>query len=101
MTIKKVALSLMILSGSFAYAGERDDINQILKEISYTKEVVKKIKRKYGKSNAKVKFNYDALILQLNSTESGIKEFLNLKIKTLHSTPPKPIQLPLYNIRAN
>ncbi len=101
MTIKKVALSLMILSGSFAYAGERDDINQILKEIIYTKEVVKKIKQKYGKSKAKVTFNYDALILQLNATENGIKEFLNLQIKTLHSAPPKPVVNPLYNVREN
>ncbi len=101
MTIKKIILSLMILSSSLAYAGERDDINQIIKEIHYIKEVATQLKKKNNHCKAKVCFNYDALLQQLYATELGIKEYLNLHIKSLHNQAPQAVVKPLHTVRKN
>lgn len=99
--LKTITFTLVIGTSVAAYGGERADINQVLKEITYTKEVVKKLKQKYGKNRAKVRFNYDGMLAQLNAAEMGIKEYLNLNIKSLHAAPPKPVVNSLYHVRKN
>lgn len=102
MHIVKILIVSLALTGSMTtHATERSDIHQVLKEINYTKEVVKKLKRKYGNNKSKVRFNYEAMLKQLIVMENGIKEYLNLNINTLHSTPPKPLINPLYRVRKN
>ncbi len=82
-------------------ANEQSDIYQILQEINYTKEVIKKLKVTHKNCKDKVCFNYDALLKQLYVTESGIKEYLNLNIQSIHTKPPKPLAEKLYKVRKN
>lgn len=100
--MKKIMLiALFVSSLQMANSHERDDIKQILKEVTYIKEVTKRLKHKYGKSRAKIRFNYDALVNQLNAIEYGTKQYLNQKANELHLRPPKPLVTPTYKVRKN
>ncbi|MDP8051507.1 RAQPRD family integrative conjugative element protein [Pasteurella atlantica] len=82
-------------------ANEQSDIYQILQDINYTKEVIKKLKTTHKNCKDKVCFNYDALLKQLYVTELGIKEYLNLNVNSIHIKPPKPLAEKLYKVRKN
>lgn len=101
--MKKILFITLITASTFQFANshERDDIRQILKEINYIKEVAKRLKQKNRKSRAKIRFNYDALINQLNAIEYGTKQYLNQKVDELHLKPPKPLVSPAYKVRKN
>ncbi len=99
--VHTVLLTSLLLVGSYATADERDDINQVLKEVHYVREVVTKLKKDNNNCRAKVCFNYDALLHQLHATEQGIKEYLNLHIKSLHSQAPQAVVKPLHTVRKN
>lgn len=100
--MKKILLTgIIVISSQMANSHERDDIRQILKEVTYIKEVTKQLKHKYRKNRAKIRFNYDAMINQLNAIEYGTKQYLNHKVEELHINPPKPLVSPAYKVRKN
>lgn len=80
---------------------EREEMALILKEIIYLKEIIQEMQRKYSKNNAKIRFNYEALLMQLTATENGIKEYLNAKIQQIHLIPPATLNQQVYEIRKN
>lgn len=104
--MKKIATTLILslaLTGNVS-AGERSDVNQLLKEIHYIKEVTKKLKQKYKRTTCpaeKVCFRYDGLLGQLSAAEYGIKEYLNGNIQQLHIKPKPPVVNKLYRVRKN
>lgn len=100
MIFKKSVITISCLWLTATHASEREHIYQVLQEIHYTKEVVKRLKAKY-RGSGKVRFNYDALIAQLSAAEQGIKPYLNNKITEIHTKPPKPLTLPLFKVRKN
>lgn len=101
----KIVHALLLTSSlcisSYAMADERDDINQVLKEIHYIKEVATQLNKKNKHCKAKVCFNYHALLQQLRAMEVGIKEYLNLRIQSVSTQPPQPVTMPLYKVRKN
>lgn len=80
---------------------EREEIALVLKEIIYLREVVQEMQRKYANNDAKIKFNYQALLMQLTATENGIKEYLNARIQQIYLKPPATINQKIYEIRRN
>lgn len=102
---KKIFISMLLGAmslSSAAYAAERDDVAQILREIQFIKEATKQLQRKYrNKNQGKIQFNYKSLIVQLETAEQGIKPYLNGKITEIHLTPPKPVVNQLFNVRKN
>lgn len=80
---------------------ERQAIEQVLKEVHFLQETVKKLKREHGHSQAKIRFNYDALLAQLQATQKGIQAFLNAKIDEIHTEAPKPVNTQLFRARSN
>ncbi len=98
---KTLMLSLLLLAGNQAVADERSDINQLLKEINYLKEVTQQLKQQHGTCRAKVCFYYDGLLEQLQVTEQGIKAYLNAQVNTLHSAPTPALNTRLHTVRKN
>lgn len=82
---------------------EQAEINAVLREIEYLREHVAMLAEKYGKKSkdAKIRFNYQALIEQLITTENGIRAYLNAEIDVLHLTPPKPVEGNMVRVRRN
>ena len=83
--------------------GEQAEIESVLREIEYLRERVQALHNQYGNKtgNAKVRFNYNALIAQLHATENSIREFLNARIDVITTTPPQPVKGDLYFVRPN
>lgn len=83
--------------------GEQAEIESVLREIEYVRERVQALQGKYGRAtgNAKIRFNYAALIEQLHTTEGGIREFLNARIDAISTTPPQPVGGSVYFVRPN
>ncbi len=86
---------------STAQANERNDINQVLKEVNYLQEVVRQLKYKHRNNRGKVRFNYDAMLAQLTAIRRGTEEYLNNDIKTLHVKPPAVVNPMLTKVRKN
>ena len=83
--------------------GEQAEIESVLREIEYVRERVQALQGKYGRAtgNAKIRFNYTALIEQLRTTEGGIRDFLNARIDVISTTPPQPLGGSIYGVRPN
>lgn len=101
-----LSLSLLLQQQCFAQAdraatAEREQIDSLLKEITYLKEVAIQMQKTYGARNAKIRFNYQALIAQLTATENGIKEYLNARAEQIYLTPPAPLNRQLFEVRKN
>lgn len=80
---------------------EREQIAEILKEITYLKEVVIQMEQRFGTRNDKIRFNYQALLVQLTATENGIREYLNARVDQIYLTPPAALNQQLFNVRKN
>lgn len=102
-----LVLSFCLLSSSalaksdLAATAEREQIAEVLKEITYLKEVVLQMQQKYGARNAKIRFNYAALLAQLTATENGIREYLNARAEQIYLTPPAALDQQLFKVRKN
>ncbi|WP_314909452.1 RAQPRD family integrative conjugative element protein [Cardiobacterium hominis] len=90
-------------TASVPLRSEQAEIESVLREIEYVRERVQALQGKYGQvtGNAKIRFNYAALIEQLRTTEGGIREFLNARIDVITTTPPQPLKSDLSRVRPN
>ena len=83
--------------------GEQAEIESVLRELEYVRERVQALQGKYGRAtgNAKIRFNYPALVAQLRTTEADIADFLNARIDVIHTTPPPTVGGSLIRVRPN
>ncbi|SUO90282.1 RAQPRD family integrative conjugative element protein [Suttonella indologenes] len=99
--LKNLLLIACCLSQTQAFADERSDIAALLRELEYLRERVEAMAQKNSENTAKIRFNYRALLEQMQVTENGIRAYLNAQIDTIHLTPPKPVDSSLYGVRRN
>lgn len=99
--LKNLLLIACCLSQTQAFADERSDIAALLREFEYLRERVEAMAQKNSENTAKIRFNYRALLEQMQVTENGIRAYLNAQIDTIHLTPPKPVDSSLYGVRRN
>lgn len=99
--LKNLLLIACCLSQTQAFADERSDIAALLRELEYLRERVEAMAQKNSGNTAKIRFNYRALLEQMQVTENGIRAYLNAQIDTIHLTPPKPVDSSLYGVRRN
>lgn len=103
-TIACAFLPMVLAASAQAQVGsEQAEINAVLREIEYLRERVAALEAQFAKSgrDAKIRFNYQALIAQLRATENGIRDYLNARIDVIHTTPPEPVTGELYRVRRN
>lgn len=74
-----------------AQAEQRKDIDSLIREIEYLIEVSRQLQHRYGGDTSRIRFNYPALIAQLEAARNGARAYLETDITELHATPP-PIQ---------
>ena len=82
-----------------APAGEREEIEAMVKELDYLIEVAVKMNKDYGNQrNQRVRFNYTALINQLKTTRQNTAAFFNERGESIQKNPPAVIDQDLYRI---
>ena len=82
-------------------ATQAQEIGAILRELEYLREVAATLAKKHAGDPSKIRFNYTALIRQLEATENGIRAYLNAQIDAIHVDPPSPVNTPLFQVRQN
>ena len=81
------------------HAGEREEIQTMVKELDYLIEVAVKMQKDYGSQrNQRVRFNYTALINQLKTTRQNTAAFFNERGESIQRNPPAVIDQDLYRI---
>ncbi|WP_298050211.1 RAQPRD family integrative conjugative element protein [uncultured Cardiobacterium sp.] len=81
---------------------EQAEIESLLREMEFLRERAQSLQGRYGRSgNGKIRFNYDALIAQMRTTEAGIRDYLNARIDVIHTTPPPTVGGSLIRVRPN
>ncbi|MDO4643128.1 MAG: RAQPRD family integrative conjugative element protein [Cardiobacteriaceae bacterium] len=107
-----LALCLMFAGSAIAKANkassapthsEQAEIESVLREMEFLRERVQALQKHYGtpRSGQKIRFNYDALLSQMRTSEAGIREFLNARINEIHVNPPPAVGGSLIRVRPN
>ncbi len=103
--MKKSLISMLAITSitfsSAVVANERNDISLLLKEINYLEEVVLKLRKKNRNNSSKVRFNYDAMLAQIEALKQGTIIYLNHDIRAIHDAPPNTVKKPLTKVRKN
>ena len=94
-----ISVFTLAISFPIAHAGEREEIEAMVKELDYLIEVAVKMNKDYGSQrNQRVRFNYTALINQLKTTRQNTAAFFNERGESIQKNPPAVIDQDLYRI---
>ena len=97
--IFNISVLTLAISLPIAHAGEREEIQAMVKELDYLIEVAVKMQKDYGSQrNQRVRFNYTALINQLKTTRQNTAAFFNERGESIQQNPPAVIDQDLYRI---
>ena len=75
------------------------DIAAVVKELDYLIETTRQLQKKHGGDKSCIRFNYPALLAQLNAARDGANAYLAQEVMELHAAPPpvvtsKPVVAP-------
>ena len=94
-----ISIVSLSLGTQMTQAGEREEIQAMVKELDYLIEVAVKMQKDYGSQrNQRVRFNYTALINQLKTTRQNTAAFFNERGESIQRNPPAVIDQDLYRI---